>query len=448
MVPTVHALIICVFFLFRLDETVEAQRGRCNGGICFALFWKPTDFSNAKKSCEGYEGYLFSYNTESKALLSGLVGERNGSYWLETSSTGERKEEAALRQNCSSISVSKGENLEVTLEPCRKELDGFLCGYTSSAGVCAAIKTGKDAQVTYSTPYGFEAENSDVLPFGTVAVVKKIDPCAGCTHGCQPEGDTYACTCRQGYRLNPDGKTCECKDDFVEEGGVCVNNSICYKCEHDCYKHNGVYQCKCRTGYRVKAEDPTKCEEYCGKRQCLASSCLPKMEGDGNSYQCYCQKGYVHEHINNTNYCTDIDECLDEKPCSYRCENLYGGFRCSCESGFEPYNGYKCKPIKKEEGEEEGSGLIPLLPTPASAHPASVPSYIKTGSVLGISVFMALFAGLLYFLVRHMVKRCGKFQLSSLKHHDIDIFYLQQATTGTYKRFSFDRQLKNDPDII
>ncbi|XP_026174550.1 thrombomodulin-like [Mastacembelus armatus] len=290
------------------------------------------------------------------------------------------------------------------------------------------------------------------------------EPCADCEHECQLEGDSYVCKCIRGYRQTGDRKSCvdineceeqapctgegeecvntqggfkcTCKDGFEEEDEKCVDIRICKHCEHmKCEKSGGVYKCACWNGFRVSSQDPTKCELYCTERDCLAN-CIRNPESD-DRYQCYCPKGYVEDVRNNTTFCTDINECEIEKQCDHTCENLFGGYRCLCDEGFTLQKGYMCVP-DEEVGEESGSS--PPYPTQAPVYPAAMPPYIKTGSVLGITVFMMLCAALLYFLVRHISRRCGKFELPSLKHPDIDIFYLQQVTTDTYKRLSFDRQ--------
>ncbi|KAM7395809.1 hypothetical protein PAMA_007208 [Pampus argenteus] len=296
------------------------------------------------------------------------------------------------------------------------------------------------------------------------------DLCANCAHQCHKEGDTHVCRCNKGYRLAQDGKSCldinECKDEnpctsvgkdcvniqggfecwckdgFIEEDGVCVDVAICDKCEHmNCSKINGVYQCACRRGFRVSQHDPTKCEMDCDEQDCPAN-CIPNPELEKKGqFQCFCPDGYIQDLKNNTPICIDINECEIEQQCDHKCENLFGSFRCSCDEGFELHDEYMC--VRAEEEIEGGSGSAPPS-TPASVLPSVVPPYVKTGSILGITLFMALCAGLVYFLVRNVVKRCGKLTLYSLKGPDMDIFSLQQVTTETYKRLSFDKQFKND----
>lgn len=301
-------------------------------------------------------------------------------------------------------------------------------------------------------------------------------PCPDCAQGCQKQGDM--CQCDPGYTVAPDGNSCveengcadlctaegeecvniqgnfecTCKEGFLEEDGVCVNVTICELCEHmDCQKFSGVYQCVCRKGFRVSPKDPTKCEQHCTERDCVAR-CIPNpVLKKRDMLQCSCPDGYVLDIRNGTYFCTDINECEDKKMCDHKCENVYGGYRCLCNEGYKLEGEDKCVPLEEEE-EEDGSGSTPLYfrsaVTPVSPHSVSLPPYIKTGSVLGITVFLVLCVVLLYFLVRNASKRCGRFKLSTFKHPDIDIFYLQQVTTETYKRLSFDKQLKNDSQTL
>lgn len=523
---TTHALLISVIFLCGLEEAALSPRGRCAGSHCYALFLNAVDFSGANKSCEDSGGQLFEFSLEKaeKTLASVLRG-IGGSFWLSsTNRTG--------HQLCSSISVTTGGHLTLLSTLCPDKLDGFLCQYTLEEP-CSSLHAGGGAHVRYVTHEGFEVNDSETFPRGTIAVAEKLggeyldskhvcffgswlkapwrcevlkggcehscnitkdtcmcparqtlhpnnitctkDPCAECTQECQKEGDSYVCKCTTGYRLAQDRKSCvdvdECKekdpctgegekcvntqgsfecmcmDDFIEEDGVCVNVSICESCEHlDCEKSGGVYKCKCRKGFRVSSKDPTKCEQHCAERDCPAR-CDPNPEVKKEDMQdCFCPDGYIRDTRDNETICTDIDECEHDQ-CDHKCENLFGGFKCLCDEGYKLHNEYTCLPTEIE-GEDGGSGSSPPYPTPASAHPAIVPSYIKAGSVMGITMFMVLCAGLLYFLTRNMAKRCGKFELSSLKGPDIDIFYLQQVSTDTYKRLSFDKQFKNDSQKV
>ncbi|XP_074541358.1 thrombomodulin-like [Halichoeres trimaculatus] len=523
MFPTTRGLFLSVFFLLGLEDTVFSQHVSCVRNKCFAFFSERRDFPGALGRCGDSGGQLLKFSSANEAQLIGLVGTRSGAYWLEVAGSGAGTEKT-LSQNCSSIFVSMCRNLGVRQGLCSQKLDGFLCEYTYS-GMCKSLQTGSGAQVSYNSTRLFsEIVGSDYFPEGTLAVEERVgskfpdsryvcldgswipapwtcevlgggcdykcshtcicppgqslhpnsiscttDPCAHCAHECNKDGDTPVCTCREGFRLAPDLKTCEevpeltedmnpcsgesmewdgskckCRDNLYEEDGMCVDFSICPMCEQKCVPDNGVARCACREGFRVSAHDSTKCVPHCSVRQCPAH-CIPSE--DGKTDGCRCPDGYIRESVNGTAYCTDMDEC-DSGQCDQKCLNTFGSFSCLCERGFRLHNGYRCVRVEGEEEEEDsGSGESPSVPTP-EAHPASGQALIKTGSVLGVAVIVALFAVMLFFLVRHLLSRCGKFQLSSLKHHDIDIFYLQQMTTGTYQRFSSDRPWKNDPEVI
>ncbi|KAM3861519.1 thrombomodulin-like [Diretmus argenteus] len=427
------------------------------------------------------------------------------------------------------VSVSAGENSTWRQAPCHRKLQGFVCQssfhdpcaliqvdgdarveYTTPTGFDAAgmatfpqgslaVKTLPDVKHLDSKYICFsgrwvrapwicdvwqggcehgcvseqqqqqQRESRCTCPTGRPLLSNNItcaeDPCAGCAHQCEKEGDTYACRCHDGYVAAGDGKGCEdvneceddenscteesqecmntdggfeckCRDGFEEEDGECVNIEICAKCEHmHCEKTSGVYGCSCRPGYKVSERDATKCDIHCAQDECPAI-CLP----DTDKHQCYCAEGYIQDpRDDNTTMCIDIDECENDSQCEHRCVNTFGSYRCLCDEGFEPLDdGHRC------EG-EDGSGSAPPhhVTTPTSIRPDPVPSYLKAGSILGIAAFMALCAGLLVFLIHYALKRCGRFDLASIRS-DVDIFHLQQVTTEKYKKFSFDKQWKND----
>ncbi|XP_068564829.1 thrombomodulin-like [Cebidichthys violaceus] len=485
MIPSTHALLICVVVLCALEETVLSQRGHCAGNQCFGVFQEPEDFTGAWKRCQDSGGQLYALGLEHVDEILTV----SGSYWVKLPGTDTAAEEAAAGlQNCTSISVSTGRKIELQRKPCRSTQNGFLCQYTFEEP-CSGLQTDGDAQVKYTTPMDFRVDESEMFPPGTTAVTVEVGGIyaeskhvcfakgwmrapwrcevmlGGCEHNCSAK--THTCTCPAGKVLhrnniscttgaceeNPcsgegeecentrEGFKCTCSDGFFEEEGGCINVMICEKCEHICDKVNGVYQCVCKKGFRAAAHDPTKCDMICTEKDC------PARCDRNDQDSCFCPNGYIldsQDGKSSAPFCTDINECEMEQ-CDHKCENLFGGYRCLCDEGFKLHqNGNTCVLIE-EEDEDDGSGSTPPpYPTPASAHPAAVPSYVKTGSVLGISMFMALCAALLSFLIRNAVKRCGRFELSSIKRPDIDIFYLQQVTSETYKRLSMDKQFKSD----
>ncbi|XP_037536631.1 hemicentin-2 [Nematolebias whitei] len=50
-----------------------------------------------------------------------------------------------------------------------------------------------------------------------------------------------------------------------------------------------------------------------------------------DGYEDTCPKGFV---LDTASYCADEDECALQSPCSHSCNNIMGGFTCTCPSGF------------------------------------------------------------------------------------------------------------------
>uniref|UniRef100_A0AAQ5YZ01 EGF-like domain-containing protein n=1 Tax=Amphiprion ocellaris TaxID=80972 RepID=A0AAQ5YZ01_AMPOC len=404
MPPAAPAPLLGLVLLCGLKGVLLSRVGRCTGGLC--VFRSVLDFNGAETDCRSSSGQLLSFSSEEQLLdrLQSLSG-FSGSFWLRRP---DRKSEEAAEgfQTCPAVSV--GLNVSVEWTSCTDELSGFLCEF---GDVCSQTQPSGGGQVTYTTFSGFTVTESESFPAGTTAEEREGGggpPASkllcfssswmeapwscevlggGCEFGC--DNQTNTCTCPEGRMLHPNQVSC--------------SEDPCSGCELGCLQVGGRYECRCREGFRLGQ--------------------------DGRS-------------------CVDINECEEKAPCSaegQECENLFGGYRCLCNEGFKLQDDFRCVPVE-EPGEEEdgGSGSSESF-LPAASRPSSpLPSYIRTGSILGIAVFLLLSLGLICFLIRHAVRRCGKFELPPLKRPDINIFYLQQVTTETYKRLSFDKQLKNE----
>lgn len=278
-------------------------------------------------------------------------------------------------------------------------------------------------------------EGRSVDPANNVTCQEARGPCAvlRCDHACHSSGDgVYACACDQGFRLAPDRRTCvdvnECSDKrhCPAENSRCVNTADGFECvcadgfravadgrcvdwdecafapcEHICTNKPGSYQCSCYDGYTPIPEQPHKCQLHCGAVECPAE-CDPN---DGS--QCYCPNGYILEERSRGAYCIDMDEC-SFYACEQRCENTFGSYVCSCDSGFALVDGYKCK--KLDDGDvdpdEGGSGDATLIPgivtatrAASAAGPTKPPSVVSVGVLVAILLCAVFVVVLLAFLV-------------------------------------------------
>ncbi|XP_078600661.1 fibrillin-2-like isoform X3 [Branchiostoma floridae x Branchiostoma japonicum] len=129
----------------------------------------------------------------------------------------------------------------------------------------------------------------------------------------------FSNTCPHGPGFTPDGQDIdECKvRPNLCENGECVNTL-------------GSYKCMCEEGFvedfsGQKCVDVDECEED--------KPCSFTCKNTEGSYLCTCPKGYILNADGKT--CQDLDEC-DAKGdnCQYICVNLVGGFTCQCPPGF------------------------------------------------------------------------------------------------------------------
>ncbi|XP_062859232.1 fibulin-1 [Trichomycterus rosablanca] len=189
------------------------------------------------------------------------------------------------------------------------------------------------------------------------------------------------CACYSGYKLKPDGKSCE---DINE----CLLGSHNCRTGERCINTQGLYRCQrevsCGTGYELTdnniCKDIDECEtathncpvEFACQNTPGSFRCRPKVQCSAGyiqdalgscidineclsvtgpcpagqlcmntvgSYTCQrnsvnCGRGY-HLNAEGTR-CVDIDECAEPgNVCSgHGCVNFVGSYRCSCRAGF------------------------------------------------------------------------------------------------------------------
>ncbi|CAK6950950.1 fibulin-1 isoform X2 [Scomber scombrus] len=194
------------------------------------------------------------------------------------------------------------------------------------------------------------------------------DQCNGkCAHLCVGN-DT--CACSKGYKLKPDGKSC---DDINEcllgvsncRGGErCINTEGSFRCQREV---------SCGTGYELT--DNNNCKDI---NECEAGihNCGPEFECQNTqgSFRCTpkvkCGAGFIQDALGN---CIDINECLTQTaPCSQGqvCINTVGSYICqrnsvNCGRGYHlNEEGTRCVDIDECKGPEKvcsGHGCINLV---------------------------------------------------------------------------------------
>ncbi|VDK42368.1 unnamed protein product [Anisakis simplex] len=148
---------------------------------------------------------------------------------------------------------------------------------------------------------------------------------------------------------------CMCSPPLISINSTkCVYPNYCdeqFKCpSHSTCANN---ECACASGYYWRDTDQfpptiqtlknrsTNCQEInlCAEGNICADPLNCKHAGPGR-YECVCGEGYEKVPAEQ-GYCIDIDECnLDANalscPVNSHCENLQGGYQCSCNKGYTP----------------------------------------------------------------------------------------------------------------
>eukprot|EP00794_Sanderia_malayensis_P014521 gene14521-16026_t len=121
-----------------------------------------------------------------------------------------------------------------------------------------------------------------------------VDECSLHIHDCQHTCNNYKggfyCTCRNGFILNNDNKTCSDVDECsVFKTGPSGTNVTLAGCTQLCHNNFGSFSCSCRTGFKLMQDGKTctDIDECSGNHGC-EHSCLNTV----GSYICRCQHGY------------------------------------------------------------------------------------------------------------------------------------------------------------
>ncbi|GIY95881.1 low-density lipoprotein receptor-related protein 2 [Caerostris extrusa] len=120
-----------------------------------------------------------------------------------------------------------------------------------------------------------------------------------------------------------------CKDDeFGCANKKCISKSLLCNKEDDCgdLSDENIEICVNSTNSTVCADDEFKCDN----KNCVPENMLCDGENNCGDYS-------------DENKC-NIDECVDEHPCSQHCRNTQGSYKCFCEVGYlSTDGGVTCK---------------------------------------------------------------------------------------------------------
>ncbi|CAD5219992.1 unnamed protein product [Bursaphelenchus okinawaensis] len=264
-----------------------------------------------------------------------------------------------LRKECCDCCLLAKE-LSMNGESCEAPV-GFSAACLSSFNKCCSSDT-----------EGSNSESSLTLK----SLGDKCEP-KTCDHICSDKGDNgVECSCKSGYDLGPDGRSCIGWFAFSPLVSASLPHSRFKRSLNPCYRrpmgpcHPEMERCvplegtnyrcdilpaniissrirqmektidrrSCATGYQWssgRCTDIDECLEY-GDEMCLEpnTQCL----NSAGSFQCVCKMGFYWSHAGQV--CVDIDECLIGADCleSQRCLNTPGSYKCirtlTCGTGY------------------------------------------------------------------------------------------------------------------
>uniref|UniRef100_A0A9J2Q363 EGF-like domain-containing protein n=1 Tax=Ascaris lumbricoides TaxID=6252 RepID=A0A9J2Q363_ASCLU len=210
----------------------------------------------------------------------------------------------------------------------------------------------------------------------------RMSACDAVNGICKDTIGSYLCSCKHGFMLQADGKTCgdideckrgedtcdwqvqicnntigsfrcDCKYGLISKGGICEDRDECKDGSNKCLRHSrcintfSSYRCECEDGFtpapsthplRPKCEHPNYCD---------AEFTCPKHATCVNS-ECACESGYrwiesdifprTVESLKHRPACKAIDPCAegDLCPSPLKCKSTGPGlYECVCKDGYE-----------------------------------------------------------------------------------------------------------------
>uniref|UniRef100_A0A8C9Q088 Epidermal growth factor n=1 Tax=Spermophilus dauricus TaxID=99837 RepID=A0A8C9Q088_SPEDA len=162
------------------------------------------------------------------------------------------------------------------------------------------------------------------------------DPClhqnGGCEHICQERFGTAQCSCREGFRKAPDGKTClALKGHQILAGGEAdLGNQVT---PLDAFSRTRASEDNItESQHTLVAEIMVSDEDDCSPMGCGSHA---QCVSEGENATCQCLKGFTWDG----NLCSDVDECEVGStvcpPVSSKCINTEGSYVCGCSQGYQ-----------------------------------------------------------------------------------------------------------------
>jgi len=167
----------------------------------------------------------------------------------------------------------------------------------------------------------------------------------GCDQNCTSDhaNGKVTCVCASNYELDKvGGKTCKYRNLCLESGNK-------GGCQHNCNSIEGKEMvCSCRTGFALD-DDKKSCYD---KNGCKVNNggCEHKCTPKGKKVECSCFVGFTKDKTNSSK-CASIkpfvagvkkfllaseDECEDNNGgCSHYCKNTIESYECSCPDDYE-----------------------------------------------------------------------------------------------------------------
>uniref|UniRef100_A0A8C1IP79 Fibrillin 1 n=1 Tax=Cyprinus carpio TaxID=7962 RepID=A0A8C1IP79_CYPCA len=140
-----------------------------------------------------------------------------------------------------------------------------------------------------------------------------------CNFICKNTDGGYLCSCPRGYVLQDDAKSCRDLDE-------CATKQ--HNCQFLCVNTIGGFTCKCPPGF---TQHHTACIEDSPSTP-TDSTVKVHVHTHIHTYAHTHQKVSLIWHV--CVYVSDMDECVGNHRCQHGCQNLVGGYRCSCPQGY------------------------------------------------------------------------------------------------------------------